>query len=272
VVLAAGDIQPERTTPAVTTSMFAGLSYDRVLVLGDLQYQSASLSNLERYWGPNWGRHAPNGKIIPIPGNHESTKGGYCSYLTGKVSPSVPNRDPCPDPKASNRQFYKTTLGAWSIYALDTGTSSSTGDLTATEKSWLDRQLAADTNKCQLVMWHHPRYSAGHHGPSPALDDDWQMLVNRGVDLVLSAHEHNYQRWSKMGAGGVVDNTRGIRQVLVGTGGASKHPTGNRPAAMVKYSNAQGLTKLTLKPNGYEGRFLPAPGESFTDSWTDTCR
>jgi Calcineurin-like phosphoesterase len=269
VVLAAGDIQPQSSTPSVTSRMFAGLTYDRVLAVGDLQYETGSLSNFQNYWGPAWGARAPNSKLLPAPGNHESTKGGYCSYFTGKVAVA----DPCPDPTASNPQFYKVTLGAWSIYSLDTGRSSSTGgDLTAAEKSWLDRQLAADTNKCQLVMWHHPRYSAGHHGPSAGLDDDWRTLVNRRVDLVLSGHEHNYQRWSKMAAGGVVDNANGVRQVLVGTGGAEVHPTGSRPAAMLRYSNAQGLTQLTLHANSYDGRFLPAPGNSFTDSWTDACR
>lgn len=265
-VLAAGDIQNPSGGNA-TAGLLRSTPHDAVLVPGDLQYESGSLQNFNAFWGPQWGTAAPNNKLYPAPGNHESSKGGYCNYFQGKTPVDV-----CPNDPNSARQFYRWSIGDWDFYSLDTGTSSDTGDLTAPEKAWLDQQLAASTKRCQGVYYHHPRYSAGSHGPSNGQADDWAMMMTRKVDLVLVGHDHNYQRFARMNANGGVDQANGIREFVVGTGGRSHYNASGNPAGLeVKNSNTFGLLQLSLRADGYDWKFLPANG-SFTDSGSEACR
>lgn len=266
-VLAAGDVQnPSAGNP--TRALLAATPKDAVIGMGDLQYNAGSLANFNQYWAPNWGTAAPNSKFYPAPGNHESTKGGYCTYFGGKTPVDV-----CPISPNSARQRYHWSIGAWDMYSLDTGQSSGTsGNLTAGDKAWLNLQLAASTKRCQAVYWHHPRYSAGSHGSNGGLADDWQILMNHKVDLMLAGHDHNYQRYARMNGSGGVDQTNGVRSFVVGTGGRGHYTANGNPTGLeVKNANTFGLLRLALKPDSYDWRFLPAGG-SFTDTGSEVCR
>ena len=266
VVLAAGDIQNPVATCAATTRLLRDIPHDAVIATGDLQYQAGSAANFASFFRPCWGAAAPYAKLFPAPGNHESTKGGYCGEMSGRTAVDV-----CPISPDSARQRYEWRVGDWTFYSLDSGTSDSTGDLTAADKAWLDQRLATSATRCQGVYWHHPRFAAGDHGPSTALADDWaDVLMPRRVDLVLNGHNHNYQRFARMGPNGPDPN--GIRQIIVGTGGTALRTVGTAPAGREAASSASfGLLRLDLRAAGYDWRFRPATG-TFTDSGSETCR
>jgi hypothetical protein len=100
----------------------------------------------------------------------------------------------------------------------------------------------------------------------------WQALYDNGADLVLVGHAHNYQRFAPMTAAGDLDAKRGLRELVVGTGGSSvSHATG--PATNLEASNAGtlGVLKLTLKAAGYDWQFVPVAGATFTDSGSGVC-
>jgi hypothetical protein len=46
----------------------------------------------------------------------------------------------------------------------------------------------------------------------------WALMAQRGVDIVLTGHDHNYQRWSPLDGNGVPGST-GITQFVAGGGG-----------------------------------------------------
>ena len=72
-----------------------------------------------------------------------------------------------------------------------------------------------------LAFWHHPRWSSGaEHGSDPQTDTLWRMLYEGGADLVLSGHDHQYERFALMDAAGAADPD-GMVQFVVGTGGRS---------------------------------------------------
>lgn len=76
------------------------------------------------------------------------------------------------------------------IFALDST------DLDADQLSWLTRELARSRARWKLCMLHHPLYTGGRYG-SRAYYTRWQvesLLVEHDVDVVLSGHEHIYQR------------------------------------------------------------------------------
>src|SRR6266540_1133545 len=91
---------------------------------------------------------------------------------------------------------------------------------------WLKRDLAvhpATAYACTLAYWHHPLFSfSSGSGASPAMRPLWRLLYQAHADVVLNGHSHNYQRWKPQAPGGKLDIQHGIREFVVGTGGASK--------------------------------------------------
>ena len=55
--------------------------------------------------------------------------------------------------------------------------------------------------------------------------DIWRVLQESGADVVMSGHDHTYERFAPQDAEGRADPIHGIRQFVVGTGGASPHKT-----------------------------------------------
>ena len=93
----------------------------------------------------------------------------------------------------------------------------------------------------------------------------WAALSNAGADLVLSGHDHDYERMAP------VD---GLRSFVIGTGGRSLYdwPGGPGPFTEVRANDTYGLLELTLGEGDYAWEFIPAAGGSFTDAGTGTCR
>jgi hypothetical protein len=274
VVLAAGDIQAQSSTSNPTEAVLDANPHDALLALGDLQYTAGTLAQFNTSFSQTWGDLGDKRRIYPIPGNHEhgsTLASNFCAYFrTGTNGPAAV--DPCA--RSTTRPHYAATIGDWRVLAFDTGSSGSTnGDLNATQATFLRTDLAADTHKCELVFMHHPRYSAGSHGSNPALADNWQDMMNAGVDVVLAGHDHNYQRWNRMSAAGAVATTSGIREFVVGSGGRSHYSSSRRPTGLQAINtDSFGVLRLVLKAGGYDWRFLPEAGRSFTDAGTDTCR
>ena len=70
----------------------------------------------------------------------------------------------------------------------------------------------------------------------------------------------------------VADDARGIRQFVVGTGGASLRDFGTVKAnSEIRGSGTHGVIKLTLGLSNYSWQFIPVAGKTFTDSGTGTC-
>jgi hypothetical protein len=90
--------------------------------------------------------------------------------------------------------------------------------------------------------------------------------------VVLSGHEHNYERFAPQDPEGRADPERGIREFVVGTGGKSHYPILD-PIANSEVHNDEtyGVLKLTLHPHSYAGQFVPVEGETFTDSGGAGC-
>ena len=101
----------------------------------------------------------------------------------------------------------------------------------------------------------------------------WRVLNEESADVLLTGHEHSYERFVPMNAEGSRDDSRGVRLFVVGTGGGNLRPFENDPLATTATRNDQtwGVLKLTLKPTGYDWKFLPVAGKTFADSGSGTC-
>jgi hypothetical protein len=139
------------------------------------------------------------------------------------------------------------------------------------QEVWLRNDLAAHPATCTLAYWHQPRWSTGQVGDESQYDAFTRDLVNAHVELMLSGHDHTYQRWTPMNAAGVAD-PNGVREVVAGTGGEELFPIlGSRPTLEAANNTTFGLVQLVLHPNGYDAQFVATAGGGFTDTFSGSC-
>jgi len=138
---------------------------------------------------------------------------------------------------------------------------------------WLEQDLATSKTSCTLAYWHHPVFSSGsEHGNDARMKTAFRILYDNGAEVVVSGHDHDYERFAPQTPSGAADWTRGVREFVVGTGGRSLRPFGIiRPNSQVRNANTFGVIKFTLHAEGYDWEFVPVAGESFTDSGSGQC-
>lgn len=220
----------------------AGLAQDPhaiVLALGDLTYPRGAAREFTDCYAPTWGSFRD--RTWPAPGNHEYYTPGARPYFAWWG-------------ERAGRGYYSFDLGTWHVVSLDSNLS---GAAHAAQLAWLRADLASHPARCTLAFWHHPLYSSGGHGSVPKMRDAWQLLVDAGAELVLSGHDHDYERFAPQDADGRLDAARGIRQFVVGTGGAYPTPF-LLPVAHseVRDSNRTGVLRLRLYAGGYGWEFI----------------
>jgi hypothetical protein len=112
----------------------------------------------------------------------------------------------------------------------------------------------------------------GHGGDNTFMQPMWKDLYDANAELFLSGHSHNYERFAPQNATGGLDNARGIRQFVVGTGGAFLTGLGSaHPNSQVRNRDTFGILTLTLRSTGYDWKFVPEAGKTFTDSGSTAC-
>jgi hypothetical protein len=246
VIAAAGDISsPSLGAQQQTSDLLINTGLTNVLTLGDNQYDNGSLANYNAYYAPTWGRVKSITK--PTPGNHDYQTPGAAGYLAYYGSPAP---------------YYSFDIGRWHLISLNSEIAHSASSV---QVQWLKADLVAHTNACTLAYWHKPRFSSGTtHGSDSSYQPFWDALSQAKADLVLSGHEHNYERFAPQ---------QGIRQFVVGTGGRSHYGLGTPIASSeVRNSSTYGILRLTLHASSYDWKFQPVAGQSFTDAGTQPCQ
>ena len=139
----------------------------------------------------------------------------------------------------------------------------------SSQYEWLRADLAANKTRCTAAYWHHPVFSSGEHGNVPAMRAIARLLYEQGVEVIVSGHDHDYERFALQNPDGQPDPTRGFRQFVVGTGGKGLDPfTHVQANSEVRDSTSFGVLQLTLRTNGCDWEFIPVAGASFHDSGT----
>ena len=260
----------EATAHVIDSLVHVAVGPVSVFVAGDLAYPRGTREQFARCYDPSWGRF----KAItrPVPGNHEYKNGFLWFLLGGDADPYFEYFDSLPGAAGARGDgWYRYTHGAWDIYALNTGRS---GRLEPSSRQWewLTRELASRDAECSLAFLHNPRFSAGKHGDNEGLRELWELLANHGIELWLAGHDHNYQRFRPQTGTGDPDPT-GIRQFVVGTGGAYLHAQENRTAGLLekRTSEYHGVLKLVLRVNRYEWEFVLTDGTVW-DSGVSSCQ
>lgn len=263
VLLAAGDIASCDTQFDEATSGLVGGISGTVATLGDNVYPAGAESQFQECYEPSWGVHKD--RTRPSVGNHEyvtEDAAGYFGYFGGAAG----------DP---DEGYYSYDLGNWHIIVLNSNCHRVGGCAEGSpQEAWLRADLEAHKTSCTLAYWHHPRFSSGaQHGNSDFMRPAWEALYEYGAEVVLSAHEHSYERFAPQTPDGTPDVGGGIREFVVGTGGRSLYEFRSMPIATseVRNNDTYGVLKLTLRPSSYDWEFVPIEGGTFTDSGASPC-
>ena len=257
VVVGAGDIADCTTTRDSATAALLDRIAGTVITIGDNVYTSGTATQFRDCYAPTWGRHKARTK--PAAGNHDYKTAGAAGYF-GYFGASAG------DPK---KGYYSYDLGTWHVVVLNSNCAAVGGcSATSPQGAWLRADLAANMDQDVLAYWHHPRYSSGAHGGSTDMQAFWEILYAAGADVILSGHDHDYERFARQDPWGREDSPYGIRQFVVGTGGTALRPRATHAPNSQVFSTTYGVLKLTLHPGAYSWAFEPIAGSTFRDQGT----
>jgi hypothetical protein len=253
-----------------TSDLLVGGDLAAVLPLGDNQYECGSRQAFLGSYDASWGR--VNGIARPVVGNHEyltaggtgcdpSNAGaaGYFSYFGATAG-------------SPGQGYYSYDVGAWHLIALNSNCTDAGGcDPASPQGRWLANDLATHSNACTLAYWHIPLFSSGGRAAQNSASF-WQALYAAGADVVLNGHDHIYERFARQTPAGARDDVAGIREFIVGTGGANHTSIASLAAnSEVRNADTYGVLRLTLHPGSYDWQFVPEAGGTFTDSGMTVC-
>jgi hypothetical protein len=176
-----------------TSNLLVGTGLSAVLVLGDNQYYCGGYQAFLQSYDPSWGRI----KDIthPAVGNHEYlTSGGtdcnaanagaagYFSYFGSAAG-------------QPGHGYYSFDVGTWHLIALNSNCGDAGGcSASSPQGVWLANDLKTHSNVCTLAFWHIPLFSSGGRANNNS-KAFWQQLYDNNADLILSAHDHTYERF-----------------------------------------------------------------------------
>ena len=148
---------------------------DMLVPLGDNDY-TESPARFRANWRAAFGWARSSGlRVAGVLGNHDYhvNQGRYELGLLGMPRP-----------------YYTRTLGDAQLFLLDSNR------VNGQQTAWLENRLAASSAIWKIAVFHHPPYTCGGHSGDQNVQGRWVPLFERyGVQLVLSGHDHNYERF-----------------------------------------------------------------------------
>jgi hypothetical protein len=256
VLVGAGDIADCSSDGDEATAKLLDEIDGIVITLGDNAYPDGTASDFSECYEPSWGRHLS--RTRPALGNHDYHSSGatpYFAYFGARAGPT-------------GQGYYSYDQGAWHVVVLN-----SEANLTA-QDGWLKADLAASARQCTLAYWHRPLFTSGAvHGPARSMRQLFAILYQAGAEVVLSAHNHQYERFAPQSPDGDADSARGIQYFVVGTGGAGLYGFKSTPApnSQIRYNGGPGVLKLTLNESTYTWEFISVGGNTFSDRGSAPC-
>lgn len=282
-------------TPTVTPTPFSGGNVVRFAVIGDFGDSSTDeerVSSLVNSWAPDFvittgDNNYPLGAAETVDENigqfYSQYIGDYQgAYGSGAIVnrfwPSLGNHDwdsltcsgnSCTGPHfdyftlRGNERYYDVDYGLVHLFAIDSDTREPDGSGSSSiQAAWLESVLSTSTSCYDVVFFHHAPYSSGRHGSSSGMQWPFEQW---GADVVMSGHDHTYER---IDAGG-------FPYFVNGAGGKSLYPfdhIGTLPPGVtseVRYNLDYGAMLVSANENIIIYQFFNASGE-LIDEYSET--
>ena len=260
ILVGAGDIADCTNPRDSLTANLLDTIPGTVFALGDNAYENGAPADYQNCYDPHWGRQ--KARTRPAPGNHDyntPSASGYFGYFGAAAG------DPA-------KGYYSYDIASWHVVVLNSNVDASAS---SPQVAWLKSDLAASSAQCTAAYWHHPFFTSGTtHGHAASMQAAVQALYDAGADVLISGHEHNYERFAPQRPDAAADPSYGLRQFVVGTGGGEGlYNDLGTPSANSEVRNDEtfGVLRMSLHDTGYEWRFVPEPRQTFTDVGTAAC-
>jgi acid phosphatase type 7 len=215
VLVGAGDIASCTTENDEATARLLDLIEGTVFTLGDNAYSTGTPTEFSTCYGPTWGRH--KARTRPTSGDRDyGTAGaaGYADYFGSAAG-------------EAGKFYYSYDVGDWHVVSLNSKLSSSETDKML---QWLKADLKANAKSCTIAYWHKP-YLSSASGKDSDRKPLWEMIYAYGGEIIMSADNRYYERFGPQDANEVADPVYGLRQFIVGTGGAGSTSAPPKPRA-----------------------------------------
>lgn len=228
--------------------LVVGWNPDLVLTVGDNNYPLGEAETIDDHIGryyqsfiyPYAGIHgpgAPTNRFFPALGNHDLYTEQGQAYFDYFALPG-------------NERYYDFVWGPVHFFCLNSTDSEPDGvGRSSTQAAWLQERLAASTSAWQVVYFHLPPYSSGYQGSV-----DWMRwpFAAWGADVVLSGHDHLYERLE----------VEGFPYVINGLGGGPIYSfMETLPESRVRYNSAHGAMLVTASEASMVFQFVADSGE-----------
>jgi hypothetical protein len=258
-LIGAGDIciQSRLSQAQGTAALISARGADTVFTLGDNSNESGTAAQYSDCYGASWGSFLE--RTHATFGNHDFvTNDGapYYAYFGTHAGPA-------------GQGYYSYDLAnSWHVIVLNSVCRNAGGCSSGSpQETWLRNDLAAHRGVHVIAMWHMPSFSSGgEQGNSPSYRAWWDDLYAVGAEIVLNGHDHDYERFARQNPAGTADPS-GIREFVVGTGGAGTRSFGTIRANSEARGLDLGVLELTLGADSYSWQFISSDG-SFSDSGT----
>jgi acid phosphatase type 7 len=229
------------------------------LALGDNAYSSGTESEIQNNLFAPLAPVLAEVPFFPVAGNHE--------YVTNQSQPYLDNLY-LPTSPSGGERYYSFDWGHVHFVGLDSncaiGLASADRCTLAAQKAWVEKDLAASTAPWKIVYFHHPPWSSGDHGSQPLMRREFGPIFEKyGVDLVLTGHDHDYERSKPMLGDGVAPSGKqGITYLVVGGGGASLRAFATpRPSwSVVRDDAAHGFLDVTVDEGTLTAKLVTTTG------------
>jgi len=260
--IGAGDVAFCDSNGDVLTGRILDRFPGTIFVLGDISNDSGRKEEYANCFDPAWGRF--KSRMKPAIGNHDyltANGANYFAYFGAIAGPP-------------GLGYYSYDLGAWHIIVLNSECGTSDCAAGSAQEKWLRNDLANHHAQCILAYWHAPPFSSGTDADEPRVLPLYKDLDDADVDVLLTGHQHHYERFIAQDTDGDSKPGEGIREFIVGTGGVWTDPVRVPPLrnSQALFTDTFGLLKMELYPGWYTWQFIPVPGKPRSDWGTDTCR
>lgn len=205
-----GDYGSGSQDEARVARMIEAWSPDIIITTGDNNYDMGAAETIDANIGQfyhnfiypytgTYGQGSQVNRFFPILGNHD--------WFTRSGTPALPIPYLDYFTLPGNERYYDFTWGPVHFLALSSDVNEPDGrDFNSTQAAWFRSRAGMAGLPWTIVYFHHPPYTAGAQLPTPELD--WPF-ASYGADLVLSGHDHNYQRIQRHGIAYVINGSGG---------------------------------------------------------------
>lgn len=255
-VVGVGDIGVCGSPNVARTAALVASLEGQILLAGDIAYLHGTMANFRECFEPQWGRFRNRWRAVP--GNHEYETANARDYYSffGEAS------------GGDNTGFYSFMAGDWLVLMLNSNIP--TGRNSA-QWEFARREIDQQRTPCTMAVWHHPLFTSGPNGNNNNMRDLWALLEAEPIEVILNAHDHLYERFARQMADGTPEPAKGIREFIVGTGGADLYGfVRTAPNSEIRISE-HGAMQFTLEPAQYRWEYRNVNG-MVLDSGLDTCR